>query len=297
MKYRAQPRQVTTPIIMVFALASLIWYASFLFARQNIGHPIAYFLLILAEIIGMSQLFGAWATILFASFLPEKTTRVSKTALKKLRKKDIVVFVPVAGEPYDIISRTLTAAHHMNAPHRTIVLDDGDSLKVKELADDLGIEYLSRPIKDGTKAGNINYGLSQINAKYVAIFDSDHAPDPEFLSETLPHLLADSSLAFVQTPQYFDNSDGFISGGTAEAQEIFYRYIQIGKNAFGSAFCVGTNVIFRRQALDEIGGIYDKSNSEDIWTSILLHEKGWHSLFLPQVLAKGKAPEDRKSVV
>ncbi len=54
---------------------------------------------------------------------------------------------------------------------------------------------------------------------------------------------------------------------------------------------MGTNVVFRAAAVREVGGMYDKSHSEDIWTSVLLHEAGWKSMYLPTVLALGQAPE------
>jgi cellulose synthase (UDP-forming) len=50
--------------------------------------------------------------------------------------------------------------------------------------------------------------------------------------------------------------------------------------------------MFRRAALDEIGGIATGSNSEDIWTSIELHRRGWKSIYVPVVLAHGLAPQD-----
>jgi cellulose synthase (UDP-forming) len=56
-------------------------------------------------------------------------------------------------------------------------------------------------------------------------------------------------------------------------------------------FCVGTNVIFRRAALREIGGMYTASNSEDIWTSLELHRRGWRSWFIAETLARGLAPD------
>jgi len=48
-------------------------------------------------------------------------------------------------------------------------------------------------------------------------------------------------------------------------------------------------MIFRRSAIDEIGGIA-RDNSEDIWTSYQLHEHGWHTVFINEVLAVGVAP-------
>jgi cellulose synthase (UDP-forming) len=279
-------RQATTALIAALAIVSLAWYASFLYNPSHIGHPVAYSLLAVAEIISMSQLLGIWGTVIFSP----NTANITTTR-KRGRIPSIAVFVPVAGEPLAIIQKTVIAARDILGEHRTIILDDGASSDVESLAQTLGVEYLRRPKTDGKKAGNINFGLKKVKTTFFAIFDSDHVAHPDFLKETLPHLIANRKLAFVQTPQFFGNREDFISGGAAEAQEIFYRHIQTGKNLFNAAFCVGTNVIFRRSAIDEIGGLYPHSNSEDIWTSLLLHERGWESLFLPKVLAVGHAPD------
>jgi cellulose synthase (UDP-forming) len=74
-------------------------------------------------------------------------------------------------------------------------------------------------------------------------------------------------------------------------QAVFYRFVQPGRNNFNAAFCVGTNVIFRRAAIDDVGGMYTDSKSEDVWTSLMLHERGWRSIYIPVTLAVGDAPE------
>jgi cellulose synthase (UDP-forming) len=83
-----------------------------------------------------------------------------------------------------------------------------------------------------------------------------------------------------------------VAVGTGEAQRIFYELVMPGRNHFNAVFCVGTNVIFRRAALEEIGGMHTASNSEDIWTSLELHRRGWRSYFVPEVLARGLAPDN-----
>ena len=101
----------------------------------------------------------------------------------------------------------------------------------------------------------------------------------------------DANVAFVQTPQTYGNLHTTIARGAAYMQAVFYRFIQPGRNRFNAAFCVGTNVLFRRAAIDDIGGMYTNSKSEDVWTSLMLHERGWRSVFIPTVLAVGDAPE------
>lgn len=65
-----------------------------------------------------------------------------------------------------------------------------------------------------------------------------------------------------------------------------------GKADRGAAICVGTNVVFRRTALDQVGGMYEGSQSEDVHTSLRLHRLGWRSTYVPDFLAQGLPPEN-----
>jgi cellulose synthase (UDP-forming) len=143
---------------------------------------------------------------------------------------------------------------------------------------------------NGAKAGNVNHALSVTSGQYFAIFDADFVPSEDFLLETVPFFV-DEKVAFVQTPQAYSNNTTLIARGAAFMQSLFYRFVQPGRNSFNAAFCVGTNVIFRRAAIDNIGGMYTDSQSEDVWTSLMLHERGWTSIYIPIVLAVGDAPE------
>ena len=291
-------RQAITPVILAMALASAGWYLAMILNPHNVGHPVAYTLLLIADGIGLAQLLSIWISVLIA---PPERDKYEVVAVRNALLRNhalggkIAVFVPVAGEPIEIIRETAKAARDIKIPHETYILDDGRSDEVQILAQDLKVGYIRRNSRAGWKAGNINNGLKHVKCEYFAIFDSDHVAHPEFLLQTLPHLLADPQVAFVQTPQHLVNRETFIGGGIAESQEAFYRHIQVAKNKFNAAFCVGTNVLFRTKAVAEIGGMYAKSNSEDIWTSILLHERGWKSVYLPVVLASGLAPDSVES--
>jgi cellulose synthase (UDP-forming) len=75
---------------------------------------------------------------------------------------------------------------------------------------------------------------------------------------------------------------------------MFYDVIQPAKNRFNAAFFCGSSAIFRRSALDAIGGFATETATEGIHTSLQLHAAGWRSLFLSEVLAYGTASEDFK---
>ncbi|MBK8463705.1 MAG: glycosyltransferase [Nigerium sp.] len=103
--------------------------------------------------------------------------------------------------------------------------------------------------------------------------------------------MVEPTVVFVQTPQTYGNMSNIISRGAGYMQTMFYRFIQPGRNEFNAAFCVGTNVLFRRAAVLDVGGIYTQSKSEDVWTSLLLHERGWKSVYVAKTLAVGDAPD------
>jgi cellulose synthase (UDP-forming) len=97
----------------------------------------------------------------------------------------------------------------------------------------------------------------------------------------------------VQTPQFYSNQD--MNGITQTAwdqQALFFGPIMRGKNRFNAAFMCGTNMILRRTAVMEAGGMCEFNIAEDFLTSLFVHEKGWKSVYVPEVLAEGLAPED-----
>lgn len=118
------------------------------------------------------------------------------------------VFVTTRDEPLEMLRRTLLAAKSMDYPHETWVLDDGNRLEMRELADELRVRYIARPIDTGSVAGNLNNALRYSRSAFVAIFDAHHAPARGFLTETLSHF-RDGRVAFVQTPLDAYNLDSF----------------------------------------------------------------------------------------
>lgn len=65
----------------------------------------------------------------------------------------------------------------------------------------INIKYEVRPNRKGYKAGALKEGLKKHYVKdcdYVAIFDADFQPDPDFLWRTVPFFLRDHELALTQ---------------------------------------------------------------------------------------------------
>jgi cellulose synthase (UDP-forming) len=304
---------VRSPSLLLFviiAMAGVIAYTVFLLNPSNRGDILPWALVITAEVVLIVQAMLSMWTILSGGQDPrhfdfhhaqERLFHTDAIRSKRLSPHEwpmllaekpigVDVFVTVYGEDVAVIERTLTAALALRGWHTTWVLDDGKSDEVRDLAARLGVRYVRRLSNGGAKAGNVNHALSISTGEYFAIFDADFVPKEDFLYETVPFFI-DDNVAFVQTPQAYGNLRNMISRGAGYMQAVFYRFVQPGRNNFNAAFCVGTNVIFRREAIQDIGGMYTGSKSEDVWTSLMLHERGWRSVYIPVTLAIGDAPE------
>lgn len=286
------PMQRSTRVVVFAALGVTLFYMIFLLNPAYRGNPWIWGLVLFAEGITIFNALAMWWTVLVYTRQPDPPEVYTwrRRLLTGELKPAIDVFITVYGEPLEIVLVTIRAARDMTVEHRTWVLDDGNSDEVRDAAEREGVGYLRREEHLHAKAGNINAALRRTDGEFVVIFDADHVPSPDFLVRALPHM-QDPGVAFVQTPQAFPSARGLVAEGSAESQKIFYELVLPGRNHFGAVFCVGTNVIFRRAALEEIGGMYTASNSEDIWTSIELHRRGWRSFFVPEVLARGLAPD------
>ncbi|MDM7829824.1 glycosyltransferase [Cellulomonas edaphi] len=299
-------------LLVLLASAGIVVYALFLLNPANRGDWLPYVMVIAAETVLVVHALLAMWTVLASGYNPrgftfhhaqdrlygleeilQRHTEASPqdwTMSLDGRSVSIDVFITTYGEDLDTIRRTVTAAVAMQGRHQTWVLDDGRSDDVRALAGELGARYVRRLSTNGAKAGNLNHALSLTNGELFVVFDADFVPRPEFLHETVPFFAADD-VAFVQTPQAYGNLHTVVSKGAGYMQAVFYRFIQPGRNRFNAAFCVGTNVIFRRAAIEDVGGIYSDSKSEDVWTSLMLHENGWRTIYIPQTLAVGDTPE------
>ncbi len=207
------------------------------------------------------------------------------------------VLIPTYKEPLHIIRRTLMAARDIRYPHQTWVLDDANRPEIEALARDLGVRYLSRRFNENAKAGNLNNGLSHSRANFVAVFDADHIAQPHAL-DTLLGLMQDERIAMVQTPQDYYNTDAFQylsprrKAGLWHDQSYFYNLAQACRDGWNASSCVGTGVLYRRAALDSIGGIPVDTVTEDFHTSLKLHKQGWQTRYLNEPVAFGVAAAD-----
>jgi cellulose synthase (UDP-forming) len=234
------------------------------------------------------------------------------------------VLVPSYNESSDILALTLSAAKAMVYPADKLtvtLLDDGATAEklnspnrataaaarlraaeLKALCKKLGVGYHARERNVHAKAGNLNGGLSVTTGDLVVVFDADHAPERNFLTETVGYFAQDPKLFLVQTPHFFVNPDPVERNlGTFDhmpsENEMFYGRIQSGLDRWNAAFFCGSAAVLRRKALEEAGGFAGITVTEDAETALELHAKGWNSVYVDKPLVVGLQPETFSSLI
>jgi len=278
-------------LLLVAMLPLAFFYFAWLLQGERVGHPALYGLLIGAELFNAVQALGFWWTC--------SRDRRRRRPVWTGAPPAVDVFIPVYDEPVAVVEPTVRAATEMTgAGVHVHLLDDGASDEMAAMAARHGAGYMRREDSSGAKAGNINHALGRTGAPFVMVLDCDHVPEPHFLEATLGWFEEDERMAFVQAPQYYANWDrGEIPAAAWAQQALFFGPIARGKDGHDAMFCCGTNVVFRRSALEQVGGFPAESVTEDFELSIRLHERGWRSRYVPEVLAHGLGPEDMASYV
>jgi cellulose synthase (UDP-forming) len=218
-------------------------------------------------------------------------------AWRPARYPTVDILLPICGEPTAILANTWAAVASLIAAYpgtaRAFVLDDGPSDEARAAAARAGFGYLRRPqLRAGKKSGNLRWAFARTTGEFLVILDADFAPRADFLAETLPYT-DDPRVAIVQSPQFFRTAPGqnWVESAAGAIQEVFYRSVQVARNRFGAAICVGTSAVYRRAALEPQGGPTLIPYAEDVHTGLDVRRSGWTLVYLPVVLSAGICPD------
>ena len=270
-------------IAWLYGLYWIIWRWGF---SLNPHAMIFSIVLVVAETYGLINSFFLIATVWR---LKRRTPPPAPSGLK------VDVFITNFDEPLEVLRRTAIGARAIRYPHRTWLLDDGKRDEVKAMAEGLGLGYIRREGNQHAKAGNLNNALKLTDGEFILQLDADHVPLPTILDQLLGYF-NDRDVAFVQSPQDFYNTDSFTHVVNEEGRSlweenrIFFSLLQPGKDYWNAAFFCGSCGVLRRSAFEEIGGFSTRTITEDMETSIVLHGRGWKSVYHGETLAYGLAP-------
>ena len=247
-------------------------------------------------------IYGLNSFILSFLYLRHRRTVAPTPSPNRTTLPTVTVQVPVYNELH-VVERVIDSVAALDYPRARLqiqILDDStdDTTRLARARASLhrarGIEIavLRRPERGGFKAGALAWGLTQARGEYVAIFDADFCPHPDFLLQTIPHFSAHPRLGMVQTRWSYLNSDySPLTRAQTLALDGHFVVEQNGRNRAGLLMSFnGAGGVWRRGCIEEAGGWTADTLCEDLDLSYRAQLAGWECLYLPQVTAPAEVP-------
>lgn len=282
--------------------------------RINVISPI------LQALVGFSAFLSALvaADRLFHFYLALFWQRISPTApedefsatplpdplSQAARYPKVVVQIPMFNE-LEVCEQIIDHACELEWPASRIlvqVLDDSTCQLTQRRVQDKVLEWKERGAnivvrtrtnRRGYKAGALMDAEKDIAGyEYCAMFDADFSPETDFLHRTIPYLVDNPRVGFVQSRWTYCNSDDSV---LTKVQEIGLNYHikceQYARFASGNFFNFnGTAGVWRRACIEDAGGWNNRTTVEDMDLSLRAFLRGWNFVFLNNVTCDNELP-------
>jgi cellulose synthase/poly-beta-1,6-N-acetylglucosamine synthase-like glycosyltransferase len=239
-----------------------------------------------------------WLVYLYYKHKKNKTTTPA-AYFEELPR--VTVQLPIFNEQY-VVDRLLDAVCKLDYPREKLdiqLLDDSTDETIEvartlvERYATLGhpVSYLHRDNRRGFKAGALEEGLKTAKGEFVAIFDADFVPPPDFLLKCIHHF-ADLKIGMVQTRwTHINRNYSLLTEVEAILLDGHFVLEHSGRARSGVFFNFnGTAGMWRRTAIDEAGGWQHDTLTEDTDLSYRAQLKGWKFLYLQDVECPAELP-------
>jgi cellulose synthase/poly-beta-1,6-N-acetylglucosamine synthase-like glycosyltransferase len=211
----------------------------------------------------------------------------------------VTVQLPIYNERY-VVERLIDAVAKLNYPSELLqiqILDDstdetGALIQAKVLAyPKLNFEYLHRSNRSGFKAGALKEALPSAQGEFVAIFDADFVPDPDFLIKILPYF-SSPQVGMVQSRwTHLNQNYSLLTQLQAFALDAHFLIEQQGRNQQGAFINFnGTAGIWRKSCILDAGNWQDDTLTEDLDLSYRAQRKGWKFVYRPEIESPAELP-------
>ena len=267
----------------------------------DLAMMIPYFIVLL--VLAMYGLHRYW--LVYDYFLYSKN--VPPTPPPVTNWPRVTVQLPIFNERY-VIERLTEAVARFDYPRELLdvqVLDDSTD-ETQEVAracverhatQGMPITHIHRTNREGYKAGALENGLKTAKGEFVAIFDADFIPEPDFLRRTIPYFLnldGGENIGMVQTRWTYLNSDYSLLTNVETILLDGHFVVEHGARSRRGTFFNfnGTAGVWRRKVIDDAGGWQHDTLTEDTDLSYRAQLKGWKFLYLPQIECASELPVD-----
>ena len=213
----------------------------------------------------------------------------------------VTVQLPIFNEQY-VVDRLIDACCKLDYPRELLeiqLLDDSTD-ETREIAaaivaryQDAGypIEYIHRTNRTGYKAGALDAGLRTATGEFIAIFDADFVPAPDWLMQVVHHF-AEPRTGMVQTRwTHLNRNYSFLTEVEAILLDGHFVLEHGGRSRAGVFFNFnGTAGMWRRQAIEDAGGWQHDTLTEDTDLSYRAQLAGWQFRYLQHVECPAELP-------
>jgi cellulose synthase/poly-beta-1,6-N-acetylglucosamine synthase-like glycosyltransferase len=219
----------------------------------------------------------------------------------------VLIQLPIFNEQY-VVERLLRNVAMMDYPADKLsiqLLDDSDDETcaiaekvITELrAQGHNITHVQRPNRIGFKAGALEYGMGLDAAEFIAIFDADFLPRPDFVKQVVAYF-ADPKVGMVQTRWEHLNADySIITKLMAFAIDNHFSVEHGGRQASnGFINFNGTGGMWRRKTIEQAGGWRSDTLTEDLDLSFRSQILGWKFIFAENITTPSELPVQMSAV-
>lgn len=256
-------------------------------------------------------IYGLCLVLIFFYSVLQLSLAIAYVRNKKRKKKNVTfdpanapmvtVQLPMFNELYvaERIIETCAAFDYPKDKLQIQVLDDSTdetkdviAKKVAEVAArGINIQHVHRVDRTGYKAGALDAAMDQVQGDFIAIFDADFVPDPDFLQKTMP-FFEDEKIGVVQTRWGHINKDySILTELQAFGLNGHFAIEQGGRNAAGHFINFnGTGGVWRKKCIEDAGGWEHDTLTEDLDLSYRAQMKGWKFQYLEDVVAPAELP-------
>ena len=219
----------------------------------------------------------------------------------------VLIQLPIYNERY-VVERLLNCMAAMDYPKDRLsiqLLDDSsdETAAIAERtiaqlrAQGIAIDHIRRSDRSGFKAGALDYGMNLNNAEFIAIFDADFLPRPDFVKSVLAYF-ADPNVGMVQTRwEHLNQNYSVITRMMALAIDNHFSVEHGGRQAIDSFINFnGTGGMWRRKTIEDAGGWRSDTLTEDLDLSFRSQIKGWKFIFAENITTPSELPIQMSAV-
>jgi len=220
----------------------------------------------------------------------------------------VTVQLPVFNEA-NVISRLIDSICKLNYPKHLLeiqVLDDSNDitkdivakLVAKYKKQGFDIVHIHRSDRAGFKAGALQNGLELCRGEFIAIFDADFIPNPDFLLYSLP-CFENPKVAMAQTRwTHLNEHKNLLTRIQARLLDCHFAIEQHVRFCNGMFINFnGTAGIWRKSAVVDSGGWQSDTLAEDLDLSYRAQLRGWKLVYLNEVESPAELPENARSAL